>query len=84
MESFPANEVAILGDSAHALAAALNTHYIPNRILLATAEPFEEYPLFSGRFPKNDTLIYVCQNFACRLPVKTVKEALELVNDLNG
>ncbi len=80
MEAFPMNELAVAGKDAFALAAELNTHYVPNRILVATEAPFEAYPLLAGRFPEKDTLVYVCQNFACQLPVKTVEEAIKLTS----
>jgi hypothetical protein len=35
--------------------------------------------LLKNRFVEGETYIYVCVNKACKMPVKTVKEALELI-----
>jgi hypothetical protein len=33
-----------------------------------------------GRFSNKETLIYVCVNNSCKLPVVEIKQALELLN----
>ena len=39
-----------------------------------------DFPLLKNRYIDNDTYIYVCVKKACKLPVRTAKEALELLN----
>jgi len=42
------------------------------------SESVSQLPLLKDRNPKeNETLIYVCYNKTCKLPVKTVAEALD-------
>ena len=33
-----------------------------------------------GKLVEEDTYIYVCQNKVCKMPVKSVAEALKLIN----
>ena len=72
-------EVAISGDDAFRKVQELNTHYLPNK-LLAASEAENKMPLLLNRYNDDDTMIYVCVNKACKLPVSDVKEALKLIN----
>jgi hypothetical protein len=36
-----------------------------------------DMPLLRNRVMDNESLIYVCHNRVCKLPVKTLKEAIE-------
>ncbi|GJM33994.1 MAG: hypothetical protein DHS20C18_29950 [Saprospiraceae bacterium] len=79
MEAFPPEELAVLGEQALPFAAQLNAHYLPNRVIMASMQASDEYPLLAGRYQENDTLIYICKNYACQLPVKTVEAALDTI-----
>jgi len=74
----PSYEVVIVGKDAHALKIELNKHYIPNKILAGSLTN-SSMPLLDGRFIGDETFIYVCVNNTCKLPVKTVEEALKLM-----
>ncbi len=73
---YPYFEVAVVGEDAKALVAQLNTHDLPNSLVLGSTEA-SELPLFKSRFVENETFIYVCKESTCKLPVTTVNEALE-------
>lgn len=74
----PYYELVIVGPKAKEVLTELNTLYLPNKLIAAsTVESTQE--IFEGRYLKNETLIYVCVNNACKLPVKTVEEALKLI-----
>jgi len=45
--------------------------------LVAGSEKASEMPLLKNRVMENESLIYVCRNRVCKLPVKRVEEALE-------
>ncbi len=75
----PYYEVAIVGEQALELTSELTKNYLPN-ILLVGSTKADELPLLKNRFVEDETYIYVCVNKACRLPVKTVKEALKLIS----
>jgi len=76
--SNPFFEVAIVGSEAMQITKELNEHYIPN-ILVANSSISGELPLIKDRFIEGNTLIYVCVNNSCKLPVRTVDEALKLI-----
>jgi hypothetical protein len=72
------NEVAIVGPDALKLLRELQKHYLPQVISCAgTTE--NKLPLLKNRYVPGKTLIYVCQENSCQLPVETVEEALELL-----
>jgi uncharacterized protein len=71
-------EVAIIGENALSLLKALQENYLPQVVFCAgTSE--NDLPLLANRFVAGKTLIYICQDNSCQLPVETVKEALALI-----
>ena len=76
----PFYEVAIVGEKAMEKTKELNKYYLPN-ILTATSKIPDNSPLLKGRFLEGKTYIYVCVNNSCKLPVGTINEAIELLND---
>jgi uncharacterized protein len=74
----PPYEIAIVGDNAGQLRNELMTYYLPNALILGGYTE-GSLPLLAGKLKKEETYIYVCQNKACRQPVKTVAEALKLL-----
>lgn len=71
-------EVAIVGENYLHYRKQVDSRYYPNKILTGTASE-SQLPLLENRSPKgNETLIYVCYNKTCQLPVKTVEEAINI------
>jgi hypothetical protein len=71
-------EVAIVGENALNLLKALQKNYLPQVVFCAgTSE--NDLPLLANRFVAGKTLIYICQDNSCQLPVETVEEALALI-----
>ena len=75
-------EVAIAGENAISLLSELQKQYLPNVIFCAGASE-NNLPLLRNRFVSGKTLIYICQNNTCQLPVETVDEAIKLINQSN-
>lgn len=75
---FPYKEIAIVGKDSRQLFEALNENYLPN-CLFAINENASVLPLLRDRFVEGKTLIYVCENNACKLPVQSLSEALDLL-----
>jgi uncharacterized protein YyaL (SSP411 family) len=72
-------EVVITGKEAKKYALELRKNYLPNVIILATTE-HSTLPLFEGRLTDlTQTYLFVCQNKTCSLPLKSVEEALKLI-----
>ena len=76
-EAHPFYELALVGAQAKAKAKHLNETYLPNTVLMASATAQENWPLLAGKSADGDTNIFICQEYACQEPVKTVEEAKE-------
>ena len=84
----PVKEIAILGDlraaDARALLEVVNERYLPNSVLAAAfptdVESLQTIPLLENRPLKDGrATAYVCENFACLLPVNTPEELARLL-----
>ena len=78
--TFPFYEVAIVGNDVSSKLSELNTFYIPNK-LIAGSNKENSFPLLKNRYQENKTLIYVCVDNSCKLPVSEVDEALALLKN---
>ncbi|MBK6273560.1 MAG: thioredoxin domain-containing protein [Saprospirales bacterium] len=78
MNLYHQTELIIIGKDAKQLLQQISRNYLPN-VLIAASETRSELPLFKDRFVKEKTLIYVCKNKACLLPVESVEEAMKLI-----
>ncbi len=71
-------EVVIIGEASKIKLKELSTTYIPNK-LIAGSLSNSNRALLKNRFVDEKTLIYVCVNNACKYPVESVEEALEIL-----
>ena len=78
--SEPFYEVAIVGDRTFDRISELNNYYIPNKILVGSVKD-ETLPLLENRFVEDQTLIYVCVNNACKLPVSKIEDAMRQIKN---
>ncbi len=74
----PYYQVVIVGKNAKQKLIKLNELYIPNK-LIAGSILENNLPLLKNRFHSKKTLIYVCVNKACKLPVNKVKDAIDFM-----
>jgi len=72
-------EVVVVGKEASKKIKELNKNYLPN-IIIAGSENENEDPLFKNRYVVGETLIYVCVNNACKLPVTDTEIAIKTLN----
>jgi uncharacterized protein YyaL (SSP411 family) len=73
------NEVVIVGDEVEKTRKEIQEHYFPFALNLGTKSK-SNLALFEGREPKaGRTMIYVCRDKVCQLPVTTVKDAVEQI-----
>lgn len=77
----PFYEIVITGKDAEAKRDQLYANFIPNAVIVATTKEQDDLDIFEGRWDDDHTWIYVCVNNACKLPVKTVPEALKLLEN---
>jgi uncharacterized protein len=79
----PTREVALIGEDVSGLAAAVRSALRPHQVLAAGPEGSEEPPLLAGRTEvEGRTAAYVCENFACRLPVTDPAELGRQLSEL--
>ena len=71
-------EVVVVGKDASKKIAELNARYLPN-ILIAGSTSESKKPLLNYRYIDWETLIYVCVNNSCKLPVSNISEALNFI-----
>ncbi|MEL6536388.1 MAG: thioredoxin domain-containing protein, partial [Bacteroidota bacterium] len=77
----PTAEIAIVGPEAQAFRMELQKHYLPDAVVVGT-ETESDLPLLEDRVAINGkTTLYVCFNRACQLPVHSVAEALDQLQD---
>ncbi|GAA4269143.1 thioredoxin domain-containing protein [Hyunsoonleella aestuarii] len=74
----PYYEVAIVGEKAKDKIETLNKTYIPNKLIAGSTNE-NNMPLLENRYNPESTLIYVCVNKACKLPVSEVGKAIKLL-----
>ncbi len=74
----PFYEVAIVGNEASRKISELNKNYIPNKIIAGSISE-NNLPLLANRYLPDQTLIYVCIDNACKLPVSKVDDAIKLI-----
>lgn len=74
----PVQEVAIVGEQYQAFAQAIAQRFNPQRLMMAANKQHDAWPLLQSREVAGQTLIYLCQNYACQRPVNTVQAFWEL------
>ena len=73
-------EIVVVGKDANSKIKELNTSYLPNALVAGSLKESTN-PLLKYRYIDDETLIYVCVNNSCKLPVSEVSEALKLLNN---
>lgn len=72
---YPSREVAIVGKAVDKTATGLRKHYLPNAIFAGSTGQ-SVVPILRDRLTEGKTLIYVCENNTCGLPVEDVEQAV--------
>jgi uncharacterized protein YyaL (SSP411 family) len=75
---YPYYEVGIIGRELKEKRKLISKEYLPNIALFGT-ENIGTLEILRDRFVEGKTLIYVCENRVCQLPVEHVSEALSQV-----
>ncbi len=77
---YPRYEIAVTGDQAGAVRDSLQSQFLPN-VLIMGAERHSGLKLLEGKFAEGRTWIFVCRDKLCKLPVRTVREALSQIKE---
>lgn len=74
----PFHEISIVGKSVDEKRKSFNKHYLPNKIFAGSVGE-SSLPLLKDRYVSGQTLIYVCSNNTCNVPVTDTSEALHQI-----
>jgi len=74
----PPYEVVILGNEFESILKEFNRHYLPN-VFLSGGKREGSLSLHEGKLVDGQTVIYVCRDKTCRMPVTDVREALKQI-----
>lgn len=78
---YSVKEIAVLGADAYSFANEINKLFIPGKLLMASINDSNQYPLLENRFSEKETLIYLCQNYSCQKPVDSVVDFEKQLNE---
>ena len=73
------NEIVITGDLADEKRKLISTYYLPDAIFAGSSVNRSSLPLLENRFLEGKTLIYICTNKTCKLPIENPAEAVVLL-----
>jgi uncharacterized protein YyaL (SSP411 family) len=69
-------EVAIMGKDAFTKNLDIQRNYLPGNLFMGARDE-ENLPLLENKLVENKTLIYVCSDKVCKMPVEEVSKALD-------
>lgn len=75
--TYPFKEIVIVGEQAKDFMQEIQTYYIPNAIFVGSDS--ENLEITKNRKVEDQTGIYICENYACMMPVYEVDKALEMI-----
>jgi hypothetical protein len=75
----PPYEIAILGTDALQKAKTMQKKYLPNSFFLG-GDSEQGLELLTDKLQEGRTMIYVCQNKVCKMPVEDAEKALTLID----
>ena len=76
----PPYEVVILGENFETIRQAFSKNYLPN-VIISGGKREGTMDLHKGKYSAGETMIYVCRDRVCKLPVREFSEALEQIED---
>jgi uncharacterized protein YyaL (SSP411 family) len=79
IDSMPIPEITIVNAENSEICKNLFTKFMPESILVAISNPshlekLAKFPFFTGKIFDDKTSVYVCKNFSCSLPLKSIYE----------
>jgi uncharacterized protein len=75
-------EIAVTGKDFTKLHVDLLEHYLPHRVLMASATSEPDFALLADKPVTNPPSIWLCKDFVCQQPVESLKELTVLINSL--
>ncbi len=81
-EVFGTTEIAVVGKQFHELGMEINAEYIPLKVMMVSENEDNSFPLLEGKLAGGDTLVYICQNYACQKPVASIEDFRQLIEGM--
>jgi uncharacterized protein YyaL (SSP411 family) len=73
-------EIVALGPAAAESVRELLQNYLPHRVLQFGPRALEGFPLTEGKESMGPVTYFLCRDYACQKPVKTVPELMQLID----
>jgi hypothetical protein len=73
------NEIAIIGNEWEKYHKNVLKSYIPHKVVMSSNKSIDRYPLLANKASNSEVLLYLCKNYACNQPVKTVERLISLL-----
>ena len=77
-EAYPFYEIAVSGNDFRVKCAELQDTYLPNTLYVASKDK-SNLPLLENKNVEGKTMVYVCVNKTCQLPVEETEKALSQI-----
>lgn len=74
-------ELAVSGTKYRSKMQALNSLYVPNKVMLGAETDQADMPLLTQRAQQGKTLIYLCQDYHCVKPAEDISEISNLIRN---
>ncbi|NND95046.1 MAG: thioredoxin domain-containing protein [Flavobacteriales bacterium] len=78
-EVYPYYELAVMGKNPERQIREFSKEFIPNKLFMGDRDDNSNLPLLEFKYVEGETMIYVCVNKSCKLPVSQVDEAIAQV-----
>jgi len=76
----PPYEVVILGENVEEIRKSFGVKYLPN-VILTGGKREGDMDLHKGKYSEGETMIYVCRDRVCKLPVREFSAALKQIEN---
>ncbi len=74
------SEIAVIGKNVKVLLKEILKLYIPHKLVMSSAVENDHFPLLKDKKTGEETLFFLCKNYACHQPVSTIQELQQLMN----
>lgn len=74
------HEIAVLGKGAKSWGTTINEWFVPNKVIMTTEENNENFPLLADKIVLSNTMVYVCQDYSCKIPMKNLEEVRKILS----
>jgi uncharacterized protein YyaL (SSP411 family) len=73
------NEIAIIANEPQDILSQILKEYIPHKIIMASKNKSNDFPLLSGKESSGETTLYLCRNYSCEKPVSTTEALMDVI-----